>query len=148
MPRKKILILNGPNLNMLGIREPTIYGRDTLDDIKRLCRDTAKPLMMSIDFKQSNHEGQLVTWIQKARGKADALVLNAGAYTHTSLAIHDALKLIEVPIIEVHLSDPEQRESFRHFSYVGLVAHHVIKGKGAAGYAEALTYLSHIWQKS
>lgn len=139
---KKILILNGPNLNMLGVREPSIYGRDTLQDIHVLCTEKAGTLTYSVDFRQSNHEGELVTWIQEERESICGLIINAGAYTHTSLAIHDALKLLNVPIIEVHLSDPEKREEFRHFSYVSLVAAKVIKGKGSAGYSEAIEALS------
>lgn len=142
MVRKKILVLNGPNLNMLGVREPEIYGRDTLSDIKKLCERTAAPLGLSIDFRQSNHEGELVTWIQKARGKVAGVVINAAAYTHTSVAIHDALKLLDVPVIEVHLSDPATREAFRHHSYIAPLAAAVITGQGAQGYADALAALS------
>ncbi len=138
----KILILNGPNLNMLGRREPDIYGTQTLDDIKKLCDDTAKKCGAKIDFRQSNHEGELVTWIQKSLDKVDAIIINAGAYTHTSVAIHDALKLHLCPIIEVHLSDPETREEFRHFSYITPLSTHVIKGKGAAGYTQAIEMIT------
>jgi 3-dehydroquinate dehydratase-2 len=138
---KTILILNGPNLNMLGVREPAIYGRETLSDIEKLCRETAAPAGFDIDFRQSNHEGELVTWIQESRGKIDGLIINAAGYTHTSVAIHDALKLLEVPVVEVHLSDPAQRESFRHLSYVTPVATKVIKGLGAKGYADAIKCL-------
>jgi len=140
----KILILNGPNLNMLGVREPEIYGHETLGDIQQRCTEKASELDFELDFRQSNHEGELVTWIQQAREQADALIINAGAYTHTSLAIHDALKLLDVPIVEVHLSDPEKREEFRHFSYISLVAEKVIKGRQADGYTEALDYLHSI----
>lgn len=139
---KTMLILNGPNLNMLGVREPEIYGRDTLADIEKLCRETAAPLGYDIDFRQSNHEGELVTWIQEAREKIVGLIINAAAYTHTSVAIHDALKLLAVPVVEVHLSDPETRESFRHFSYVTPVAAKVFKGLGPKGYAEAVRWLA------
>lgn len=137
-----VLVLNGPNLNMLGVREPHLYGHETLADIEALCRGEAARHGFSLDFRQSNHEGELVTWIQEARGKIAGLVINAAAYTHTSLAIHDALKLLEVPIVEVHLSDPEEREEFRHFSYVKLVAAKVIKGRKSAGYVEAIDFLS------
>lgn len=138
-----ILILNGPNLNVLGLREPEIYGRDTLADIEELCRSKARALGLSIDFRQSNHEGELVTWIQQARGQVRGLIINAAAYTHTSVAIHDALRLLEgVPIIEVHLSDPKTREPFRHVSYVEPLAAKVIAGQGAKGYALALEHLS------
>ncbi len=138
---KKILILNGPNLNMLGQREPEIYGRQTLKDIETLCRQTGARLHMKIDFRQSNHEGELVTWIQKARGKIDGLIINAAAYTHTSVAIHDALKLLNVPIVEVHLSNPRERESFRHHSYIEPVAAICIAGLGAEGYVKSLEFL-------
>lgn len=139
---KTVLVLNGPNLNMLGLREPEIYGRETLADIKKLCEETATSLNLSVDFRQSNHEGELVTWIQEARDWVSGVIINAGAYTHTSVAIHDALRLLDIPVIEVHLSDPEKRESFRHVSYIAPVAASIIKGKGAAGYAEAIQTLS------
>lgn len=139
-----ILILNGPNLNMLGVREPHIYGSQTLKDIEELCHDEAASLGASVDFRQSNHEGELVTWIQQARGQIDALIINAAAYTHTSVAIHDALKLLECPVVEVHLSDPHTREAFRHISYIEPVAAHVIKGKGAQGYVEAVQWIAAI----
>ncbi len=142
LPSKTILILNGPNLNMLGVREPEIYGRQTLQDIKILCVERAGELSLTVDFRQSNHEGELVTWIQEERENVMGVIINAGAYSHTSLAIHDALKLLTVPIIEVHLSDPETREEFRHFSYITPVSAKIIKGKGAAGYTEAITALS------
>lgn len=138
----KILILMGPNLNMLGTRNPEIYGRDTMADIETLCADTAKQHGFTIDFRQSNHEGELVTWIQEERKNICGILINAGAYTHTSIAIHDALELLEVPIVEVHNSDPEKREAFRHFSYISLLAAKVIKGKKAAGYSEAIEALS------
>lgn len=134
----KILILNGPNLNMLGQREPEIYGTQTLADIETLCRETASAHQTDIDFRQSNHEGELVTWIQDALGQVNGIIINAGAYTHTSIAIHDALKLHSCPIIEVHLSDPEKREEFRHLSYISPLAYDVIKGQGAAGYPQAI----------
>lgn len=138
----KILILNGPNLNMLGMREPDIYGTQTLDDIKMLCEETATPHKIDIDFRQSNHEGELVTWIQQSVHNIDGIIINAGAYTHTSVAIHDALKLLSCPIIEVHLSDPMTREEFRHHSYISPLAHHIIKGQGADGYAQAIDIMS------
>jgi 3-dehydroquinate dehydratase II len=137
----KILILNGPNLNLLGTREPEIYGRETLDDIKTLCKTKAKALGASIDFKQSNHEGELIDWIQQAKGRFDGILINAGAYTHTSLAIHDALKAVALPVAEVHLSDPKKREAFRHFSYIEAAASVHVAGQGAAGYAVALEKL-------
>lgn len=141
---KKILILNGPNLNMLGTREPEIYGDQTLGDIEALCTDTARRLDLEIDFRQSNNEGQLVDWIQAGKDIFDGLIINGAAYTHTSLAIHDALKLLDYPIIEVHLSNPKEREAFRHVSYIEPVAMHVIAGHGAAGYREALEKLSEV----
>ena len=145
---KNILILNGPNLNMLGLREPDIYGDQTLDDIKSLCLEKAQGLDMEIDFRQSNHEGVLVEWIQDAhprkKGDFDALVINAAAYTHTSIAIHDALKILDIPIIEVHLSNPKNREEFRHNSYIEPLADEVIAGEGAKGYLLALEKLKEL----
>lgn len=139
---KKILILNGPNLNMLGLREPEIYGTQTLRDIEELCHDDGASLGFEIDFRQSNHEGELVTWIQQERENFDGVIINAAAYTHTSVAIHDALKLLNVPVIEVHLSDPHTREPFRHLSYIEPIAAKVFKGLGAKSYTEALRYLN------
>lgn len=139
---KRILILNGPNLNMLGVRNPALYGSNTLADIEAMCLEKGAALYQTIDFRQSNHEGELVTWIQQARGQIDGLIINAGAYTHTSLAIHDALELVDAPIVEVHLSDPKQREEFRHFSYVERLAAHTIAGRGAQGYLDALEFLA------
>ena len=136
-----ILILNGPNLNMLGVRAPEIYGRETLDDIKGLCLATAEKLGQRLDFRQSNHEGELVEWVQEARGRFDGLIINAAAYTHSSVAIHDALELLDIPVIEVHLSDPRAREEFRHNSYIPPLAAEVIAGRGARGYALALEKL-------
>ena len=140
---KKILILNGPNLNMLGVREPEIYGHETLVDIQNRCEATASELELNIDFRQSNDEGELVTWIQEARDHVDGVIINAGAYTHTSIAIHDALKLLECPIIELHLSNPKEREPFRHHSYIEPLAQEIISGHGPAGYTMALkTFVS------
>jgi 3-dehydroquinate dehydratase-2 len=137
-----ILILNGPNLNMLGVRDPAIYGPHTLKDIEAMCAEKCRDLGFELDFRQSNHEGELVTWIQEARETIAGLVINAGAYTHTSLAIHDALELLSpVPIIEVHLSDPKRREAFRHFSYIESLAADHICGQGAGGYLIALDRL-------
>lgn len=135
---KKIFILIGPNLNLLGTREPEIYGTDTLKDVEVLCHDVAKKNNLEIDFRQSNHEGILVDWIQEAIEKADGVIINAAAYTHTSIAIHDALKMLSCPIIEVHFSDPKTREDFRHHSFIEPLAKAVIKGKGMVGYQEAL----------
>jgi 3-dehydroquinate dehydratase-2 len=139
---KRILVLNGPNLNMLGTREPSIYGTQTLKDVEQLCSDAGRRLGLSVDFRQSNHEGELVTWIQDARRTADAIVINPAAYSHTSLAIHDALKAVGLPVIEVHLSNIHQREPFRHHSYVSLVATGVICGLGIEGYRLAIEALS------
>lgn len=140
---QKILILNGPNLNMLGLREPDIYGHHTLDDIKGMCAEKATELGLNIDFRQSNHEGELVDWIQKAAISKEfsGVLINAAAYTHTSVAIHDALKLLQIPVLEVHLSDPETREAFRHHSYIKPIASAVFKGHGAQSYILALDSL-------
>ena len=137
-----VLILNGPNLNMLGKREPEIYGTDTLSDIENECKALADKHGMTIDFRQSNSEGELVTWIQEAFQKIDAIIINGAAYTHTSVAIHDALKLHDVPVIEVHLSNPKERESFRHLSYIEPLAAKVFAGFGKDSYFKAIEYLS------
>ncbi len=135
---QKIMVLNGPNLNLLGTREPEIYGTRTLADIEASLAEPAKGHGLEIDFRQTNHEGELVTWIQQA-GKASAgVIINPGAYTHTSVAIMDALLACEAPVIELHLSNPHRRESFRHRSYVSPVATGVICGFGAQGYVLAL----------
>ena len=147
-PTPKILILNGPNLNMLGVREPALYGRDTLADVETLCRKTAKAFGLAVDFRQSNLEGELVTWIQEARGKMAGIVINAGAYTHTSVALLDALTLAELPVIEVHLSNIYRREAFRHKSYISPVARGVLCGFGAHGYALALEGLARMVKTS
>jgi 3-dehydroquinate dehydratase-2 len=134
-----IYVLNGPNLNLLGTREPHIYGSDTLDDIASALEDRAKALGLGIDMRQSNHEGHLVDWLQEANARgAKAVILNAGAFTHTSVAIHDAIKGIDVPVIEVHLSNPHSREPFRHHSYITPVAKGIVAGFGASGYELAL----------
>lgn len=140
----KILVLNGPNLNMLGTREPEIYGHETLADVETLCRNTADSLDLRLDFRQSNHEGELIEWIQQARPEFDAIIINAAAYTHTSLAIHDALKAVGLPVAEVHISDPKTREDFRHFSYIEPVAVVHIAGEGTRGYAMALEKLKEL----
>ena len=134
----KILVLNGPNLNLLGIREPRVYGSDTLDDVRRLAGERAAELGLEIDFRQSNSEGELVDWIQEARGSADGIVINAGAYTHTSVALLDALAAVELPVVEVHLSNLFKREAFRRHSYIAPVAAGLISGFGAQGYALAV----------
>lgn len=136
--KRPVLLLNGPNLNLLGRREPGIYGARTLADIERASIATGAEFGLDVTCRQSNSEGELVTWIQEAAGVFDALVINPGAYTHTSVALHDALRFLEVPIIEIHLSNIHQREDFRHRSYVSLVARGVICGLGAKGYDLAL----------
>lgn len=133
-----VLLLNGPNLNLLGTREPEIYGRTTLSDAEALCRDRAAALGLTVECRQSNSEGTLVDWIQEARGRFDAIVINPGAYSHTSIAILDALAAIALPVVEVHLSNIHQREDFRHHSHVSRVATGVICGFGASGYGLAL----------
>jgi 3-dehydroquinate dehydratase-2 len=133
-----VLILNGPNLNMLGTREPEIYGSQTLADIEKLCASQAISLGLGIDFRQSNAEGELVDWIQAAPDSAVAIIINAGAYTHTSVALLDALRAANLPVIEVHLSNIFQREKFRHESYISQTAAGVICGFGAHGYEMAL----------
>ena len=137
--RPVIFVLNGPNLNLLGTREPELYGFDTLDDIAARLDDRARELGFEIDFRQSNHEGHLIDWLHEADGVgAKAVMLNAAAYTHTSIAIHDAIKAISTPVIEVHLPEPKERETFRHHSYVSLVALDCISGHGARTYELAL----------
>ena len=135
---KRVLVLNGPNLNMLGTREPEIYGAETLQDVEALCRRTGDEFGLAVDFRQSNHEGELVIWIQEARTTADAILINPAAYSHTSVAIYDALKSAGLPVAEVHISNIHQRESFRHHSYVSAVAFGVICGFGSLGYKLAL----------
>ncbi len=137
----KILVLNGPNLNMLGIREPGIYGKNTFSDLLKLLEDTAKSENLEIEQYQSNHEGDLVDKIQWAYGKIDGIVINPAAYTHTSVAILDALKAVSIPAVEVHISDVDARESFRQISYAGLACVKTIKGHGLKGYQEAVLYL-------
>lgn len=139
-----ILVLNGPNLNLLGVREPKTYGSDTLADIEEACLERAAALDLSLDFRQSNHEGQLIDWIQEARESADGIIINAGAYTHTSVAILDALRACELPIIEVHLSNVFAREAYRHHSYISSVARGVICGFGAQSYILALDAIAYV----
>jgi 3-dehydroquinate dehydratase-2 len=139
-----ISILNGPNLNMLGTRQPELYGRESLADIETLCRAHAVRLGLEIEFRQSNHEGDLVTWIQECRGRAAGIVINAGAYTHTSVAVLDALLAAEVPAVEVHLSNIHQRDPFRHHSYVAKAAKGMICGFGSHGYVLALDALARL----
>ncbi|HEY2356808.1 MAG TPA: type II 3-dehydroquinate dehydratase [Phenylobacterium sp.] len=135
---KPIYVLSGPNLNLLGAREPEIYGHQTLDDVQRLCEARALALGCSVVFRQSNHEGQLIDWIQEAREKGSAVVINPAGYGHTSVAILDALKAVGVPVVECHLSNPASREAFRHHTYVSLAANGVVSGFGAASYELAV----------
>lgn len=137
----KILVLNGPNINMLGIREPGIYGKQTFQDLLALLEQTAKNYAVEIEQFQSNHEGALVDKIQAAYGKIDAIVINPAAYTHTSVAILDALKSVAIPAVEVHISDVDAREDFRQISYAGLACEKTIKGQGLNGYRQAIEYL-------
>ncbi|KAB7649010.1 type II 3-dehydroquinate dehydratase [Polymorphobacter fuscus] len=139
MSSNLILVLNGPNLNLLGSREPEIYGHDTLDSIAMMLEDQAAALGLEIDLRQSNHEGHLVDWLHEAGSRQClAVILNAGALTHSSIALHDAIKAIPVPVIEVHLSNPHARERFRHRSFISAVARGTISGFGARSYALAL----------
>ena len=138
----KILVLNGPNINMVGIREPGIYGMQTFADLLQLLDDTAKELGVEFEQFQSNHEGALVDKIQESYGKVDGIVINPAAYTHTSVAILDALKAVALPAVEVHLSDVDAREPFRHLSYAGMACQKTFKGLGFEGYREALRYLT------
>jgi 3-dehydroquinate dehydratase-2 len=138
-----VFVLNGPNLNLLGTREPQIYGSSTLDDLEKLCRSSAAGLGLDVDFRQSNHEGDLIDWIQEAGravrdGSALGVVLNPGAYTHTSIALHDAIAGAQVPVIECHISNVQAREEFRHHSYVSPVARAIVVGFGVDGYALAI----------
>ena len=141
---KTVLILNGPNLNLLGTREPGIYGSETLADIEQAAKAHATKLGLTVDFRQSNLEGELVTWIQQARGKAAGLILNAGAYTHTSIAILDALRSADMPVVEVHLSNIFRREDYRKHSYVSEAATGIISGFGSHGYILALEAVAHL----
>ena len=136
----KILVINGPNINMLGIREPGIYGKQTFADLLALLEQTAKEENLTIDQFQSNHEGAIVDTIQAAYGNYDAIVINPAAYTHTSVAILDALKAVAIPAVEVHISDVDSREPFRQISYPGLYCEKTIKGQGIDGYRQAILY--------
>ncbi len=142
----KILVLNGPNINMLGIREPGIYGKNSFADLLALLEETARALNIQVDQYQSNHEGCLVDKIQQALGVYDGIVINPAAYTHTSVAILDALKAVEIPAVEVHISDVSTREDFRQISYAGLACCKTIIGHGLKGYAEAIIYLQQLLQ--
>ncbi|MBT4932863.1 MAG: type II 3-dehydroquinate dehydratase [Rhodospirillaceae bacterium] len=144
----RILVLNGPNLNMLGTREPDVYGNETLADIEAKSVARAETLGLSVTFRQSNTEGELVDWVQQARNEADLIVVNAGAYTHTSVALLDALKACDIPVIEVHLSNIHQREEFRHHSFVSKAAVGMICGFGGYGYEMALDAAARILNNS
>ena len=138
MQLPSVLVLNGPNLNLLGTREPAVYGSETLDDVARLCREAAERLQLEVDFRQSNAEHQLIDWLHEARTRVDGIVINPAAYTHTSVAIADALSAIAKPVIEVHISNVHKREAFRHHSFVSPVAEGIIVGCGTQGYVLAL----------
>ena len=142
-----ILVLNGPNLNMLGIREPEIYGGQTYKDLVRMIETKAEAMGITVDVRQTNHEGVLVDWIQEAYGRVDGIVINPAAYTHTSVALLDAVKAVGIPTVEVHVSDPDTREEFRHVSYIRAACCHTVKGKGLPGYLEALRYLAESIEK-
>ena len=137
----KVFVINGPNLNMLGIREPGIYGQDSYKDLVEMIQDYCNSKNIEVEFFQSNHEGDLVDYIQKAYYEADGIVINPGAYTHTSVALLDAAKAVNVPLVEVHISDISKRENFRQVSYISLVATKRIIGHGFNGYIEAIDYL-------
>ena len=137
----KILVLNGPNLNLLGLREPEIYGKQDYEALVRFIKEAAKECGVKADVLQSNHEGELVTWIQEAYGHYDGIVINPAAYTHTSVALLDALKAVQIPTVEVHLSDVSKREPFRQISYVSYAAVKTIAGRGFEGYREAIRFL-------
>ncbi len=143
----KILVINGPNINMLGIREPKIYGKQTFSDLLNLLVETGRTLNAEIEQFQSNHEGDLVDKIQQAYGQTDGIVINPAAYTHTSVAILDALKSVGIPAVEVHISDVDSREDFRQISYAGLACEKTIKGQGLDGYKQAIEYLVNTYRK-
>ncbi|HMM97056.1 type II 3-dehydroquinate dehydratase [Phycicoccus sp.] len=142
MDARTVLVLNGPNLNLLGEREPAVYGHDTLADVERLCADAAARHDLTVDFRQTNHEGTLVDWVQEGRSGIAGMVVNAAGYTHTSVALRDALSACRVPRVEVHISDIHAREAFRHFSYLTDVCDHHVIGRGVAGYAEAVDWVA------
>ena len=143
-PLPLIAVLNGPNMNMLGLRQPQVYGAATLDDVESLCAETADKLDLAIDFRQTNHEGELITWVHEFRTHAAGIVINPAGYTHTSIALMDALLASELPVIEVHISNIHKREEFRHKSYVSRVAEGVICGLGIQGYALALEAMANL----
>lgn len=138
----KILVVNGPNLNLLGVREPEIYGHQSYADLVAFVETAAKDCGVDVEVRQTNHEGVIVDWIQECRGKFDALVINAAAYTHTSVAIHDAIKAVQIRTVEVHLSEPKNRDDFRKVSFVEPVAEKTCSGRGFESYADAIRYLT------
>jgi 3-dehydroquinate dehydratase-2 len=144
---RTVFVLNGPNLNLLGRRDPAVYGTATLGDVERLCADEATRLALDMVFRQSNHEGILIDWIHEAFERGAAVVGNFGGYTHTSVAIMDALAVIEAPVVEVHISDIHAREEFRHHSYIALVADDAVVGQGVDGYPEALRRVADLWDR-
>ena len=142
---RTVFVLNGPNLNLLGRRDPSVYGTATLADVERLCTEAAYAAGLDLVFRQSNHEGVLIDWVHEAFEAGAAVVGNFGAYTHTSIALMDALAVVEAPVVEVHISDIHAREEFRHRSYVGLVADDAVVGRGVDGYAEAIRRVAELW---
>ncbi|WP_308249373.1 type II 3-dehydroquinate dehydratase [Nocardioides jiangsuensis] len=145
---RTVMVLNGPNLNLLGRRDPAVYGTATLADVEALCRAEGENLGLRVDCRQSNHEGLLIDWIHEAFGAGAAIVGNFGAYTHTSIAIMDALAVVTAPVVEVHISDIHAREEFRHRSYVGMVADAAVIGQGVGGYASALRRVVELWDRA
>jgi 3-dehydroquinate dehydratase-2 len=145
--RPLVAVLNGPNLNMLGLRQPHIYGSTTLDDVEQLCAETAEALGLAIDFRQTNGEGELVGWVQECRGRAAGIVINPAGYTHTSVALMDALLATDLPVVEVHISNIHRREEFRQHSFVSKAAVGVICGLGVRGYALALQAMAEILEE-
>ncbi len=143
-----VVVLNGPNMNMLGLRQPELYGRATLDDVEALCAETGEQLGLAIDFRQTNSEGELISWVQECRGKAAGIVINPAGYTTTSIALMDALLAADVPVIEVHITNIHRREAFRQHSYVSKAAVGVICGLGVGGYALALTALADLLEEA
>ncbi len=142
MDHRTVLVLNGPNLNLLGERQPEVYGTASLRDVEALCRAAAEEAGVRVDFRQTNHEGVLIDWVQEGRATSAGIVINAAGYTHTSIALRDALAVCRVPRVEVHISDIHAREGFRHHSYLSDVCDHLIIGRGVTGYAEAVTWVA------
>ena len=142
MDASTVLVLNGPNLNLLGEREPEVYGHLTLSDVEQVCRSAAALHGLTVDARQSNHEGILIDWVQEGRRGSAGIVINAGVYTHTSVALRDAISACHVPVVEVHISDIHAREAFRHHSYLTEVCSHAVIGQGVAGYAAAIDWIA------